>query len=83
VVVKYADNVLKVFASSFSILLSCIISAVLFDFRPNVLFSIGACLVILSTVMYSKPSSGGNSSINNHPWGSGRFSVQRKTSLVM
>ena len=84
VVVKYADNVLKVFASSFSILLSCIISAVLFDFRPNVLFSIGACLVILSTVMYSKPSSGGSSSINNHPWsGSGRFSVQRKTSLVM
>ena len=92
VVVKYADNVLKVFASSFSILLSCAISAVLFDFRPNLLFSMGACLVILSTVMYSKPTSsgGGSSSINGHPRsGSGRggqlFSIsrERKTSLVM
>ncbi|KAL7546056.1 hypothetical protein ACHAWF_009397 [Thalassiosira exigua] len=57
VVVKYADNVLKVFASSFSILLSCAISAIAFDFRPNAPFLFGACLVILSTVMYSKPPS--------------------------
>ncbi|KAL7531852.1 hypothetical protein ACHAXR_004275 [Thalassiosira sp. AJA248-18] len=57
VVVKYADNVLKVFASSFSILLSCIISAFAFDFRPNLLFLVGAFLVMLSTAMYSKPPS--------------------------
>lgn len=56
VVVKYADNVLKVFASSFSILLSCLISAVAFDFRPNKSFLVGASLVLISTVMYSKPS---------------------------
>mmetsp|Transcript_18470 Transcript_18470/g.28978 ORF Transcript_18470/g.28978 Transcript_18470/m.28978 type:complete len:386 (-) Transcript_18470:129-1286(-) len=56
VVVKYADNVLKVFASSFSILLSCLISAVAFDFRPNKSFLAGASLVLISTVMYSKPS---------------------------
>lgn len=56
VVVKYADNVLKVFASSFSILLSCIISAVAFDFRPNSMFLCGAFLVVLSTAMYSKPA---------------------------
>ena len=56
VVVKYADNVLKVFASSFSILLSCIISALAFDFHPNLLFMVGAFLVILGTAMYSKPS---------------------------
>lgn len=55
VVVKYADNVLKVFASSFSILLSCIISVFAFDFRPNFLFLVGAFLVLLSTAMYSKP----------------------------
>lgn len=83
VVVKYADNVLKVFASSFSIILSCLISAVLFDFRPNAIFSIGACLVILSTVMYSKPSSGGSAS--NPRSGRGQFPIsrERKTSLVM
>ena len=56
VVVKYADNVLKVFASSFSILLSCLISALAFDFKPNKMFLFGASLVLLSTVMYSKPS---------------------------
>ena len=56
VVVKYADNVLKVFASSFSILLSCLISALMFDFRPNKSFLVGASLVFLSTVMYSQPS---------------------------
>lgn len=57
VVVKYADNVLKTFAASFSIVLSCIISAILFDFRPNFVFVCGASLVILSTVLYSKPDS--------------------------
>lgn len=55
VVVKYADNVLKVFASSFSILLSCLISAVAFNFRPNAPFLGGAFLVMLSTAMYSRP----------------------------
>ena len=32
VVVKYADNVLKVIATSFSIVISCVISAIFFDF---------------------------------------------------
>mmetsp|Transcript_36666 Transcript_36666/g.53866 ORF Transcript_36666/g.53866 Transcript_36666/m.53866 type:complete len:292 (+) Transcript_36666:1-876(+) len=58
VVVKYADNVLKVFASSFSIIISCVISAFLFDFRPNSMFCLGTLCVVSSTVMYSKPSGG-------------------------
>ncbi|CAB9519595.1 UDP-galactose translocator [Seminavis robusta] len=55
VVVKYADNVLKVFATSFSIVVSCIITAVLFDFRPSFRFVVGATLVVVATVMYSAP----------------------------
>jgi solute carrier family 35 (UDP-sugar transporter), member A1/2/3 len=55
VVVKYADNVLKVFATSFSIVISCIISAIWFDFHPNFLFLIGASLVVVATAMYSAP----------------------------
>jgi solute carrier family 35 (UDP-sugar transporter), member A1/2/3 len=54
-VVKYADNVLKVFATSFSIIISCIISAVLFDFHPTGTFIVGTGLVVLATVMYSSP----------------------------
>ena len=54
-VVKYADNVLKVFATSFSIVLSCMISAFLFDFHPSWMFFSGASLVVTATVMYSSP----------------------------
>ncbi|GFH45524.1 hypothetical protein CTEN210_01998 [Chaetoceros tenuissimus] len=55
VVVKYADNVLKTFASSFGIVVSSIVSAILFDFHPNFAFLVGSSLVILATVLYSKP----------------------------
>mmetsp|Transcript_51964 Transcript_51964/g.62494 ORF Transcript_51964/g.62494 Transcript_51964/m.62494 type:complete len:403 (+) Transcript_51964:140-1348(+) len=58
VVVKYADNVLKVFATSFSIIVSCVISAFVFDFRPNLTFCVGTFLVLLATVMYSSPEGG-------------------------
>jgi UDP-sugar transporter A1/2/3 len=57
VVVRYADNVLKVFATSFSIVASCIISAFLFDFHPSMSFLLGASLVVTATVMYSAPDS--------------------------
>mmetsp|Transcript_21405 Transcript_21405/g.35418 ORF Transcript_21405/g.35418 Transcript_21405/m.35418 type:complete len:405 (-) Transcript_21405:68-1282(-) len=55
VVVKYADNVLKVFATSFSIIISCIISAIFFEFHATMLFIVGAGLVVSATVMYSAP----------------------------
>lgn len=55
VVVKYADNVLKVFATSFSIVISCVISALFFDFHASWGFVIGASLVVISTVLYSQP----------------------------
>ena len=57
-VVKYADNVLKVFATSFSIVFSCIMSAFMSDFIPTFWFNIGALFVIISSVMYSKPDRG-------------------------
>ena len=55
VVVKYADNVLKVFATSFSIVISCIISAIFFDFHATFAFIIGAGLVVMATILYSQP----------------------------
>lgn len=54
-VVKYADNVLKTFAASFGIVISCIISAIFFDFHPNFAFLVGTALVVISTVLYSQP----------------------------
>ncbi|KAL9542496.1 hypothetical protein MBANPS3_008590 [Mucor bainieri] len=58
-VVKYADNILKGFATSISIILSGIISFYLLDFQPSLLFVTGTGVVIAATVLYgahNKPS---------------------------
>lgn len=53
VVVKYADNILKGFAASFSIVTSCLLSWIAFDFHPNFIFLVGAILVNVSMYTYS------------------------------
>ncbi|XP_012672927.1 solute carrier family 35 member A3b [Clupea harengus] len=52
-VIKYADNILKGFATSLSIILSCIISYLwLEDFDPTSVFFLGTALVIAATFLY-------------------------------
>ncbi|CAG9539528.1 unnamed protein product [Cercopithifilaria johnstoni] len=53
VVIKYADNILKAFAASIAIIVACIASALLFQFRPAVLFHVGTVFVIGAIFMYS------------------------------
>lgn len=54
VVVKYADNILKGFATSVSIVLSCLVSYAVFgEVELSGQFLLGTGLVILSTLMYS------------------------------
>lgn len=55
VVVKYADNILKGFATSFSIVVSTVASVYLFGFTVDLLFTAGAGLVIGAVYMYSLP----------------------------
>ncbi|XP_051509488.1 UDP-galactose translocator-like isoform X2 [Myxocyprinus asiaticus] len=55
VVVKYADNILKGFATSFSIIVSTIMSVYLFGFHVDLIFTLGAGLVIGAVYMYSLP----------------------------
>ncbi|XP_063064785.1 UDP-galactose translocator [Engraulis encrasicolus] len=55
VVVKYADNILKGFATSFSIIISTVLSIYLFGFHVDLLFTAGAGLVIGAVYMYSLP----------------------------
>ncbi|CAO3699057.1 unnamed protein product [Rhizopus stolonifer] len=52
-VVKYADNILKGFATSISIILSGFISFFVLDFVPSFLFIFGTFIVILSTILYA------------------------------
>lgn len=56
VVVKYADNILKGFATSISIILSCVVSIYVFDFVITFQFFVGALLVIASVFLYNKQS---------------------------
>ncbi|XP_038069750.1 UDP-N-acetylglucosamine transporter-like [Patiria miniata] len=52
-VIKYADNILKGFATSLSIILSMIVSYYLLnDFIPSSYFFLGAALVISATFLY-------------------------------
>ncbi|XP_057714388.1 solute carrier family 35 member A3b [Corythoichthys intestinalis] len=64
VVIKYADNILKGFATSMSIILSALISYFLLgDFNPSRIFFSGAALVITATFLYGyerKPAIGSN-----------------------
>ncbi|KOB64378.1 putative UDP-galactose transporter, partial [Operophtera brumata] len=52
VVVKYADNILKGFATSFAIVISCVVSMYIFDFVLTVQFAMGTLLVTASIFLY-------------------------------
>ncbi|KAF9586470.1 hypothetical protein BGW38_004366 [Lunasporangiospora selenospora] len=55
VVVKYADNILKGFATSISIVISAIASVALFGSKIGSVFMLGTALVLGATYMYSLP----------------------------
>jgi len=55
VVVKYADNILKGFATSISIVISAIASVALFGSKIGTIFILGTVLVLGATYMYSLP----------------------------
>lgn len=52
-VVKYADNILKGFATSLAIIISCVASVYLFDFVITLQFVFGATMVIASVFLYN------------------------------
>lgn len=53
VVVKYADNILKGFATSIATVLSTLVSVVWLDFKLSPLFLVGAGLVLTSAMLYN------------------------------
>ncbi len=52
VVIKYADNILKAFATSIAIIAASIVSIFVFAILPKPLFIAGAVLVIGAVVLY-------------------------------
>jgi UDP-galactose transporter len=73
-VINYADNIAKNFATSISILVSCIASVYFFDFKVtrsvslqyrhkthganHMQFFLGTCVVLFATYLYTKPERG-------------------------
>ncbi|BGP20479.1 hypothetical protein JCM10213v2_008640 [Rhodosporidiobolus nylandii] len=55
-VMQYADNLLKCFSTSLSILISVAASVVLFDFQISLGIFLGAVLVLGATFAYTSPS---------------------------
>jgi UDP-sugar transporter A1/2/3 len=53
-VMKYADNIVKAFATSISIIVSMFIVFIRSDFTPNISFLIGTAAVLISVYLYSK-----------------------------
>ncbi|KAJ3032265.1 hypothetical protein HDV00_007721 [Rhizophlyctis rosea] len=54
-VVKYADNILKGFATSISIILSSIASIFIFGFVVTIPFTLGSAVVLYATHLYGLP----------------------------
>ena len=54
-VIKYADNILKGFATSLSIVISFLASVALFNFQMTVTFILGSTVVLVATWMYNQP----------------------------
>merc|ERR1719187_1277895 len=56
--IKYADNILKGFATSVSIIMSSLVSWLLLDdLSPGLPFLLGTCLVLAASLLYGLPSS--------------------------
>jgi len=53
-VIKYAGNILKTFATVLAILCTCFVSIPLFDFKPTALFWTGISVVAASIWLYSR-----------------------------
>lgn len=52
-VVKYADNILKGFATSLAIVVACVFSMYFFKFKISIQFVVGALFVMASIFLYS------------------------------
>ncbi|KAH9952046.1 nucleotide-sugar transporter-domain-containing protein [Amylocystis lapponica] len=67
-VIKYADNILKGFATSLSIVISFLASVALFHFHMTLTFILGSTVVLVATWMYNQPDTGAADSAKDCRW---------------
>lgn len=71
-VIKYADNILKGFATSLSIVISFLASVALFHIEITVTFLVGALVVLVATWLYNQPDTACASSTSGSEGGAGK-----------
>ncbi|KAI0345380.1 hypothetical protein BDW22DRAFT_1028812 [Trametopsis cervina] len=90
-VIKYADNILKGFATSLSIVISFLASVALFHFQMTVTFIVGSLVVLFATWMYNQPESSSTSGSESQSrekrswswrWKSTSFNASRNASAL-
>lgn len=54
-VMKYADNVTKIFSASAGVIITMVVSVYLFDFPVTMLFSLGTAIVVLACTLFFLP----------------------------
>jgi len=54
-ILRYADNILKGFASAFSTVASCLLEVAFFGFQPSGTFLAGAVLINVAAYTYNTP----------------------------
>lgn len=54
-ILRYADNILKGFASAFSTVASCLLEVAFFGFQPSGTFLAGAVLINVAAYAYNTP----------------------------
>lgn len=66
-IVKYMDNIAKGFATSFSMVIGAVCSWYYFETPVSLSFTFGAVLVIVATLLYSKPNQSSPASAASQP----------------
>jgi solute carrier family 35 (UDP-sugar transporter), member A1/2/3 len=82
VVIKYADNILKGFATSIAIIVSCLASAYLFNTVIDFIFAFGTLLVVLSVMLYSYVPPNNSASVSESTSQTSSLSSSPKQLLV-
>lgn len=84
-VIKYADNILKGFATSLSIVISFLASVALFNFQMTLTFILGSTVVLVATWLYNQPDSSAVEVRGCKPWSwrwKPTFNLSRSASAV-
>jgi UDP-sugar transporter A1/2/3 len=53
-IMKYANNIVKLFTFAVSLILTTVLSMIFFQFHPTLQFFLGATIVFISTYLYSR-----------------------------